>query len=158
MPRILEKIKGAAIEDIIFEIKKAVDLANQDAMLQIKSVEIGLKVVAAGEGGIEFSVPLISDVTGKIVGGASRASEITITFEPKPAKPTNGIMPDMTEAIRQVKEAIEKAKASLPNLAFKSAVIKLNFTVTQNGGINFILKMKEDLEGVHSLKIEFGRA
>lgn len=158
MPRNLQNVKGAAIDDVIFEIKKAVDLANRDAKLTIKSVEIGLKVVAAVEGGIEFSVPLIDDVSGKIVGGASRASEITITFEPKPAIPTKGIMPDMTEAIRQVKEAIEKAKASLPDLAFKSAVIKLSFTVTQSGGINFILKMKEDLEGVHSLKIEFGSA
>lgn len=53
--------------------------------------------------------------------------------------------------------AIRLAAEFTPGLQFGSAKVKMDFTVTEEGSINFILTGKEALEGTHPITIEFER-
>jgi hypothetical protein len=86
MPKVLTDIRAVLVDDLLDEIKVAVDLANNGTALPISTVEIVLKMNATFSGGIDFTIPLVSSITGKFVGKTNHITETHLVFEPKPVK------------------------------------------------------------------------
>ncbi|MFA7695433.1 MAG: hypothetical protein WCX63_07860 [Methanoregula sp.] len=157
MPKIIPTISAVLVDDVLKEIKEAVDLANEGTKLPISTVEIVLKLNATVSGGIDFSIPLISSVTGKFVGKINHITETRIVFEPKSSRAvTKAPLPGLSQSVRFIKDAIGKSEMVIPNLQFKSAKTQVDFTVTETGSISCIFSGSEEVAGTHSLIISFG--
>ena len=139
------------------EVKTAVDLANQDSRLSISTVEIVFKINASASAGISFTVPIISLLTGKIAGKVNHITETRIVFEPSPPPKEVKSMFELSESVKLIKDAIVKAGEITPDLSFKSAKAQIDFTISEEGSLNFVFTGSEDVAGTHSIIISFGK-
>jgi hypothetical protein len=150
--------KSVAIDDLLEKIVKAVDEANRGTPLPIASVEIVLKTKISTSGGLDFSIPLISKISGKFVANADHANEMHITFEPKPPEPISrmALQPDLSEAVQLIKSAIVTAGSKLPGYVFKSASVQIDFIIDETGSISFVFTLGEAASYTNSIIIHFG--
>jgi hypothetical protein len=157
MVKIIPELKATTIDEVLKDVKAAVDLANADARLPINTVEIVFKINAAASGGVSFTVPIISHFTGKILGKVNHITETRIVFEPNPPQKAEKALPDLSESIKLIKAAIVKAGEITPDLRFKSAKAQIDFTISEEGSINFFFTGSEEIDGTHSIIISFGK-
>jgi len=158
MPKVLTDIRAVLVDDLLEEIKVAVDLANDGTALPISTVEIVLKMNATFSGGIDFTIPLVSSITGKFVGKTNHITETHLVFEPKPVRALAKapLPPGLATSVRFIKDAIEKSKTKLPSMQFKSAKTQVDFVVTETGSVSCIFTGSEEVAGTHSLILSFG--
>lgn len=156
MAKDIGALEGIAIDHVLGEVRKAIDYANSDATHPINSVDILLKLNVSGSAGIDFTIPIVN-ASGKAVGKVSKTAEMSVTLEPKPSKVTREAFMDVTEQIKKLKELIAAAQKNLPDLSYKSAKVKMDFTVTETGSITFILTGSEEAQVTNSLTISFGK-
>ena len=157
MVKIIPELKATTIDEVLREVKTAVDLANKDSRLPISTVEIVFKINASGSAGVSFTVPIISHFTGKIAGKINHITETRIVFEPNLPQKAELVPPTLSESVRMIKDAIVKAGEITPDLKFKSARAQVDFTVSEEGSLNFIFTGSEEVDGTHSIIITFGK-
>jgi sugar-specific transcriptional regulator TrmB len=142
------------VSQIIDDLKEAVNLVNEETDFPIKSAEIALKICTAVGGGVQLSI--LNSLTGELVFTRTHVSETHIVFVPKKKPKTLKAMDDnIPLQIRMIKEAIIRAGNIFPNWSFESASIVNDFTISEKGGISFILTGNEEVDGTHSLIINF---
>jgi hypothetical protein len=157
MPKIIPNLNAVLIEDVLREIREAIDLANDGTKLPISTVEIVLKINSTASAGIDFSIPVISSITGKLLGKVNHITETHIVFEPKITKVAPSLtFTGLSQSIQRIKDAIVKAGMITPDLKFKSAKTQIDFTITETGSISCIFTGSEEVAGTHSLVISFG--
>nr|WP_320161118.1 hypothetical protein [uncultured Methanoregula sp.] len=156
MPKLVLDETAVLIDDVLDEIQKAIELANKETPVPINSVEIVLKINSSGSAGIDFSIPILSKISGKIVGKVNHITETHIVFEPKEEKFESEFAPDISKSIQYIKNVIKEASVRTPSLKFKSAKTQIDFTVTETGSITFVFTGSEEVSGTHSLIISFG--
>jgi hypothetical protein len=158
MVKIIPELKATTIDEVLKEVKEAVDLANKETRLPINTIEIVFKVNASASAGVSFTVPIISHFTGKIVGKVNHITETRIVFEPDPlVKEEKAIVPSISDSVKLIKQALLKAGEITPGLRFKSAKAQIDFTISEEGSLNFIFTGSEEVNGTHSIIITFGK-
>jgi hypothetical protein len=157
MVKIIPDLKATTIDEVLMEVKTAVDLANADVRLPINTVEIVFKINASASAGVSFTVPIISQLTGKIAGKVNHITETRIVFEPSPPKKAVMAKPKLSDSVKLIKDAIVKAGAITPDLLFKSAKAQIDFTISEEGSLNFLFTGSEEVNGTHSIIITFGK-
>jgi hypothetical protein len=146
------------IDVIVDQLKQAIDYANdelkKDQLLPpMKSAEIVLKLTYAGELG--FVLPTLASLlylTAKFGIKRTHVSETHIVFVPRPLPKK---LPDIPDQIDTIKQIIVEVGSKIKNLKIESASVELDFTITEEGEIGFIIYGNEQMEGTHSLIITF---
>ena len=158
MVKIIPELKATTIDEVLNEVKMAVDLADKETRLPINTIEIVFKINAAASAGVSFTVPIISHFTGKILGKVNHITETRIVFEPDAhVKDVKAIMPNISDSVKLIKDALVKAAEITPGLKFKSAKAQIDFTISEEGSLNFIFTGSEEINGTHSIIITFGK-
>ncbi len=159
MVKIIPELKATTIDEVLNEVKLAVDLADKEAPLPINTVEIVFKMNAASSAGVSFTVPIISRLTGKILGKVNHITETHIVFEPNlQEKVEKAAAPNISDSVQLIKDALVRAVGITPGLRFKSAKAQIDFTISEEGSLNFIFTGSEEINGTHSIIITFGKS
>lgn len=154
MAKKAKELRQVSVKKVLEEVQLAIDMAKSGSPpLPIKTVTIEFKTVVTVGGGVELTIPLM-DSLGKIKGDVTKTNYNCIILEPR-ATVSKAKMKGLPESVRSIRDAISLAAEFTPGLQFRSAKVKMDFTVTEEGSINFILTGKEALEGTHTITIEF---
>jgi|GEM_PF-6028603 len=159
MPKIIHEVKAVLVEDVLKELQDALALVKGTTKLPISSVEIVLKIATTGTAGVDFSIPLISKLSGKFIGKVSHVSEMHIVFEPKDIQEVKRLaaLPQEIESMAStITKAINSAITIVPSMKFKSAKAQVDFTVDETGSITFVFTGSEEIGATHSLIFSFG--
>lgn len=149
-----KELKQVSVKKVLEEVQLAIDMAQSGPPpLPLKTVTIEFKTVVTVGGGVGLTIPIINSL-GKIEGDVTRTNYNCIVLEPRVAV-SKAPMKGLSESVRSIRDAIRLAAEFTPGLQFRSAKVKMDFTVTEEGSINFILTGKEALEGTHTITIEF---
>jgi len=148
----MKPVKEIPIDKVFSKIEDLINLVNEDETFSIMAVGVSLKVTTSVSAGI--SIPAICVA---ITGGASKSTEIDIEFIPVPKKGRIITTHDVADSVQYIKAVIEKARTAIPDYTLKAAAMKFNFTISESGEINFIVKAKESIECTHSLMITLGK-
>lgn len=157
MAKVLKGLKAVSLADVLKEIKRALDEASKEPDLHINKMTIILSVDQKGSAGIGGTIPIVG-ITGKIEGKVNRLTKTTIVFEPRPPAPVNKsnfIEETIPKSIQTIIDAIVAAKNIAPDLQFESAQTEIDFTIGENGSLNFIFTGSEEVNATHKIIIDF---
>ncbi len=160
-----EKQTGMDIEEIIRQVKDAIDLAGRieaaqgdRATVTIEKLELTLKAVAERSAGGDFKLKVPFDFSGGVDARQQEVQTVQITLVPPPPVVAKGLAPpdlknSLVEAILSVGDGVRAAAQGEPKFGLEGASVELNFVVGSGGSISLVVRGAARSEMTQTVKL-----